>query len=253
MTAPTDANITTTTGSMPVVTGVTTGTIANGVPLSIPGVAPQAPAAAPAAPAAAPADQGAPDAAQTAAQGEGLPDDPDALKAEIAKLRRENGSARTTAKANAAKEAREALAAEIGKVLGLTEDEQVDPAKLTAQLGEQRTAVAQAQRELSVYRLATAAGADPSALLDSVSFMRSVASIDPTDATAVADAIKAAVAANPTLATAPVRRAPGPNPALGASGNGAPDLEAQIAEAQKRGDVMSVIRLQNQKLAAARQ
>lgn len=43
---------------------------------------------------------------------------------------------------------------------------------------------------------------------------------------------------------------PRPNPAQGSSASGAPDLQAQIAQAEKAGDVNLQIRLQNQKLLA---
>jgi hypothetical protein len=196
-----------------------------------------------------------PAATETTAQAaSGLPDDPDALKAEIAKLRRENASSRTTAKNNAAEEARKALANELGKVLGLVNsDEPVDPAKLTQQLGEQQEAAQQARRDLAVYQLAGTLGADPNAVLDSYSFRMAVSKIDPTDSAAMGEAIKAAVAANPALAATPQRRLPASNPALGTSANGAPNAEALIAEAQKKGDWKTVIALQNQKLAEIKQ
>ncbi|MEO3922702.1 hypothetical protein ABGB07_02285 [Micromonosporaceae bacterium B7E4] len=43
---------------------------------------------------------------------------------------------------------------------------------------------------------------------------------------------------------------PAPDPSQGSRGGTPPDLDAQIAEAQKKGDVMAVIRLNGQKLAA---
>jgi hypothetical protein len=44
---------------------------------------------------------------------------------------------------------------------------------------------------------------------------------------------------------------PAPNPAQGSSAGGAPDLDSQIAEAQKAGDTSLAIHLQNQKLITA--
>ncbi|MFH8692549.1 hypothetical protein ACH4EC_37525 [Streptomyces anulatus] len=52
---------------------------------------------------------------------------------------------------------------------------------------------------LTVYRTARHAGADPDALLESVS----LADIDPTDTTVVSAAIQAALTTNPKLASAP--------------------------------------------------
>ncbi|MGJ5826730.1 hypothetical protein [Streptomyces ossamyceticus] len=56
--------------------------------------------------------------------------------------------------------------------------------------------------QTAVYRAAPAAGADPLALLDSVSFRAAVEAIDPTDAAALTTAITAAVTANPRLGVA---------------------------------------------------
>ncbi|MGE9695922.1 hypothetical protein [Streptomyces sp. CH6] len=59
--------------------------------------------------------------------------------------------------------------------------------------------------QAAVLRAAPAAGADVAALLDSQSAMTALAAIDPADTTAVTDAIKAAVQAQPRLAAAPAR------------------------------------------------
>lgn len=177
-------------------------------------------------------------------------DDPKAAQAEIEKLRKENGAARTNAKAQAADEARNELAQSIGKALGLVKDEPVDPAALTAQLTTEQAKAHQATVELAVFRAAADAKGDPSALLDSRAFLAKIADIDPADTAAIASAITAAVAENPRLGMEPGVRLPIPNPALGSSGGGAPDLESQIAVAQKAGDFKTVIALQNHKLTA---
>jgi hypothetical protein len=54
------------------------------------------------------------------------------------------------------------------------------------------------------------------------------------------------LAAFPTAPAAP--GTPRPDPSQGGRSGGGPDLEAQIAEAQKKGDWRSVVALQNQKL-----
>jgi hypothetical protein len=178
-------------------------------------------------------------------------DDPKAAEAEILKLRKENGAARTTAKAQAAEEATKELAQKIGKALGLVEDEPIDPAKLTESLTAAQADARRAQVELAVYRTAAAANGDPAKLLDSTSFSKSLEGVDPTDAAAVQAAIAAAVAANPWLGATTDPRTPAPNPAAGASAGGtAPDLDAQIAAAAKAGDWKQQLHLQNQKLAA---
>jgi hypothetical protein len=149
-------------------------------------------------------------------------DDPNSAKAEIEKLRRENGAARTNAKAQAAEEAKKELAQTIGKALGLVEDEQIDPAKLTESLTASQAEAKRARVELGVFRAAGAAGGDPAALLDSSSFLKSLDSVDPNDGTAIAAAIASAVEANPRLGVAPGDpKQPAPNPAQGTSATGA--------------------------------
>lgn len=147
-------------------------------------------------------------------------DDPKAAQAEIERLRRENGAARTNAKAQAAEEARTELAQTIGKALGLVKDEPIDPATLTESLTTSQAEAKQARVELAVFRNAATAGADPTALLDSTTFLKSVADIDPNDGAAITAAIAKAVETNPRLAVAPGTKAPAPNPAQGASAAG---------------------------------
>ena len=179
-------------------------------------------------------------------------EDPVAAEAEIKRLRQEAGAARTNAKAQAAEDARTELAQTIGKALGLVEDEPIDPAELTKSLTAAQADAKKAQVALAVYQNAGTVG-DPVALLDSTTFLASVADIDPSDTAAIQAAIARAVESNPRLAVAPGEpRVPAPNPAQGASGGGAPDLDAQIAAAQKSGDVRQAIHLQNQKLAQQR-
>ena len=174
-------------------------------------------------------------------------DDPKAAQAEIEKLRRENGASRTNAKAQAAEDAKKELAQTIGKALGLVEDEQIDPAKLTESLTTSQAEAKQARVELAVFRNATAAGGDPAALLDSSSFLASLAAVDPSDSTAVTAAIQTAITANPRLGAAPADpKAPAPNPAQGAGASGVPGLEAQIAEATKAGNHRLAIALKRQ-------
>jgi hypothetical protein len=86
---------------------------------------------------------------------------PGAAKAEIERLRRENGSARTNAKAQAAEDAKKELAQTIGKALGLVEDEPIDPAKLTESLTTAQADAKQAQVALAVFQNAGTAGGDP--------------------------------------------------------------------------------------------
>lgn len=160
-------------------------------------------------------------------------EDPKAAQAEIERLRRENGAARTNAKAQAAEEARKELAQTIGKALGLVEDEPIDPIKLTESLTTAQAEAKDARVELAIFRTAGAAGGDPAALLDSQSFLKSLADIDPSDSPAVQAAIEKAVADNPRLGAATETRTPAPNPAQGSSANG-PGTASQLTEADVR-------------------
>ncbi|MBB6415830.1 hypothetical protein [Streptomyces sp. AK010] len=67
---------------------------------------------------------------------------------------------------------------------------------------DSQTAARTAAVQTAVYRAAPAAGADPLALLDSVSFRAVVEAIDPNDTAALTSAITAAVTANPRLGVA---------------------------------------------------
>jgi hypothetical protein len=140
--------------------------------------------------------------------------------AELARLRKElrqanadAAKARTTAKKNAAEEAKAQLVQEIGKALGLVQDgkdEAPDPAKLTAEIERTQKAHRDAVIELAVYRGASKHGADPEALTDSRAFLKSLAELDPADeefTKKVNAAIKQAVTDNPKLkaASAPPR------------------------------------------------
>lgn len=130
-------------------------------------------------------------------------DDPKVAQAEIEKLRRENGAARTTAKQQAADEARQTLTQEFGKILGLVKDDaQIDPAELTTQLTATQADAKASKLELAVYKAASTAKADAGALLDSRSFLEQVSTIDPTDSAALAAAISEAITANPRLKVA---------------------------------------------------
>lgn len=173
--------------------------------------------------------------------------DPEKAKAEIERLRRENASERTQAKANAAEQARNDLAQQIGKALGLVQnDEPVDPAVLTEQLTTAQSETRKARAELAVFRAASSTDADPSALLDSVTFREKVATLDPTDTAAITAAITEAVAANPRLARSQTTTEPPrmkPNAAQGSSAQPPLGLKERIAAAEKEGDVRAAMQL----------
>lgn len=135
---------------------------------------------------------------------------PEPVAKVIREARAEAGKERTTAKENAAKEAREALLKELGLVKA---DETPDPAKLAAEIGDKDTRIGSLEGtvrsltvELAAYKAAPKHEANAAALLDSRSFMESVAGLDPTAAdfpTKLDDAIKAAVEANNQLRMVP--------------------------------------------------
>ncbi|MBD5787115.1 hypothetical protein IF650_13085 [Cellulosimicrobium terreum] len=139
--------------------------------------------------------------------GDGLPDDPAKLKAEIERLRRENASARTNAKQTAAQEARDALVQDLGKALGLVKDGDTatTPEQLTAQATAARDEARVARVELAVFKRAAGHNADPAAVIDSRTFLAKVTDLDPTAADfgdKVDAAIKAAITDNPKLLAA---------------------------------------------------
>lgn len=127
-------------------------------------------------------------------------DDPAAAQAEIEKLRRENGAARTTAKTTAAAEER----ARILALLDPTTDTPTVESLSAAIKGKDQTITQKdadltaTKLELAVFR---AAGTkyDAAALLDSRSFLDRVSTIDPADATALEAALSEAITANPRL------------------------------------------------------
>lgn len=121
-------------------------------------------------------------------------------------LRKENGAARTNAKQEAATSAKKELAQEVGKMLGLVEDDTSDPDKLKNQLGSAQQKHRETAVELAVHRAAGKHGADPDALLDSNGFLTAAHNLDPTDdgfAGHLDDAIKTAVESNNKLRAAP--------------------------------------------------
>lgn len=119
--------------------------------------------------------------------------DPAELRAVATRLQTEaassGGKAREQARAAAADEARKTLTQDIAKALGLAPDEKGDPVKLAEQVTKLTEAQAERDRELAIYRSASAPGmgVDVGRLLDSRAFMRQAAVIDPNSDTAEAD------------------------------------------------------------------
>ena len=110
----------------------------------------------------------------------------DALKADLARER----------------DARQALAqqldqfkAGLAQALGI-ESEQATPEQLADQLAAAQAETATARMQLAIYQAAPA-GVDVDALLDSASFTRSLAGVDPSDIDAITAKVAAFVDANP--------------------------------------------------------
>ena len=136
----------------------------------------------------------------------------------IREARAEAGKARTNAKQAAADQARQDLAQQIGKALGLVKDGDAapDPAKLAEQLAGAQAEGQQARTELAVYKAAGKHGADPDKLLDSRKFADQIKDVDPSDTKKISELIKKAVEDNPNY------RAADPPPASGAPMGGKP-------------------------------
>jgi hypothetical protein len=106
-----------------------------------------------------------------------------------------------TAKTQAEKDKADMLS-KIGQALGLTKDEKPDPEKLAADLASRDSALRDTQIQLAVLKNAPGAKGDPDALLDSNSFMKALAELDPAAGdfnSKITAAITAAVKANPKL------------------------------------------------------
>jgi len=143
----------------------------------------------------------------------------------ITDVRGEAAKYRTEAK-TAAENVSKDLTDRFAKALGLKE-EAADPEVLTKSLTEAQDTAAKSARELAIFKAAANAGADPNRLLDSNSFMSSVAGLDPSDGAAVLAAINAATAANPTLKAVQAAAASGTE--LGGSGETGQITEQQLA------------------------
>jgi hypothetical protein len=171
----------------------------------------------------APAEPAAPIAAPAPAlPAEDLASLPDWAQKQIREARAEAGKARTEAKANAAAEARQALAADVAKALGIVGDEPPDPAELTRQISLAQDQAWTAAVELQVWRLAQEHGGDPGSMLDSMAFIASLddlADVDPRSKEfreQLASKVQAASAKYPARSGTGQASTPRPDPSQGA-------------------------------------
>jgi hypothetical protein len=133
----------------------------------------------------------------------GSSDDVDALKKEIAKLRKENAKRRTdTRTAKQAKDDTERKLKAIAKALGIEDGDEPDVDALKEKLAKVSSETKSLKIERALNRAANKHGADSEALTDSRSFMKDADALDPDDddfAGALDELVKSAVENNPKL------------------------------------------------------
>ena len=132
---------------------------------------------------------------------------PEWAQREIRNRRAESAQQRTARQQaeQAAQEKADERTRAILKAAGIETSDDEDPQQAAEKDRQAREAAEQEARsarvELAVYRAAPGKNADPSALLDSRSFLDRIKDLDPTDGDALAAAIGEAVEDNPRLAT----------------------------------------------------
>lgn len=221
------------------------------------GTAPTAPAPTPAAPAV----PAAPNPWEGFAWDGKVESLPEPVAKAITDLRKENGAARTTAKQQAAQEARNELLASVAEALGLSNAEPPSAEALTQHLADSQAEAASMAAQMRIYSVA--AGIDGMTLADVADFLdsnRIAAEID-----AIADQIQPGDVATFDAKVAEIMqrwRAGRPQPAAAVAsrtpvaalrpgalpGSAQVSLDDQIAEAQKTGNWRAVIALQNRKI-----
>jgi hypothetical protein len=131
------------------------------------------------------------------------------LEKDLADARKDAGKARTDAKKQAADDAVSAITKQLGKALGFVKDDAPpDPKALADAIAQKDTALSEKDSvirakdvELAVWSRAGKLSAKAGALLDSRSFLREIAELDPSEkgfTTALDAAIKDALKENPT-------------------------------------------------------
>lgn len=140
--------------------------------------------------------------------------------------------AKDNADAATAAQTQQQLLAKVAETLGLPtgDAKTVDSAAIEAKLAAAQAATTAQARENAVLRAAGRLSADGDALLDSRSFLQSIAELDPTDTAGINAAIAEAVKANPRYAangtTAPATP-PAPARSTATSFEGAPGGQRQ--------------------------
>lgn len=118
----------------------------------------------------------------------------DAILADLAKERDKRQTLEQTV--SEMQTAQQAQMDAIAKAFGIKQDDAPDPDALAQQIVAEQAKAREAALQLAVYRNAAAVEANPDLLLDSASFLRDIADLDPSDTEAVTGAIKSAVETN---------------------------------------------------------
>jgi hypothetical protein len=178
------------------------------------------------------------DDAKDAGAPEGKVEDlPDWAQRIIRDTRADAGKARNDAKKQAADEARQELAQNIGKAIGLIKDDdktKVDPTELARQLTDARGETRETKAELVVWRNQSDLKVDAKALTDSKAFSNAIKDFDPSSETFEADVKKAAQAAlkqNPKLAAVQAAGSSSADHGAGGSGEGTKRTPKSLTDA----------------------
>lgn len=189
----------------------------------------------------------------------------DSLPAPVAKVirdaRKDSASARTTAKATAAQDARNELVSQFAEVLGIGKGEgetPPDPKALTEHLQRAQSENVQTQLELRVYKAAGKVGvgaADVEKLLDSRAFSEEIDNLDVSNLAefdaAVTELIKGRMANQPQAAGPTTQRVPVEHLRPGGLPSPPPQtLAEQIATAERAGNWVLSRQLKSQQLTA---
>ncbi|MGW2932952.1 hypothetical protein ACWDA7_14040 [Streptomyces sp. NPDC001156] len=155
-------------------------------------------------------------------------------KAEAQRLKAEADRWKANSRKNEnGKKANSDLLAKVAEALGLDAGTKPDADQLTQQLSASQAEVRQSKVEAAVLRTAARLGVDGDALLDSRSFVDSLAELDPSDSAAVeaaVNAVKSRFQKADTGASAPTPPAHSGAPISGSPGGSKPITETELAQ-----------------------
>ena len=183
---------------------------------------------------------------------DGAGDDAEALKKEIAKLRKENAKRRTdTRDAKKAKDDLEGKLKGIAKALGVDGGDEPDVDALKSQLEKTSSQMKTLKVERAISRAARKHSADPDALADSRRFMQEAEALDPDDDNFTGELeslVESAVKNNPKLKTSST-----PGKSSGQfDGSGDDGKKVSLEVAVAKGDRAAINKAFDAELAAGR-